>query len=90
MAQSLKERFNLSILPPQALQAQLRICIQKEPFSYFLLRDELLGFTIPGIYQLQVYGKYPHLGTKEVLNLEGNMNKPLSGIAKLLSSSSTT
>lgn len=32
VAQSLKERFNLSILPPQALQAQLRICIQKAIF----------------------------------------------------------
>lgn len=41
------------------------------------------------MHQLQVYGKYPHLRTKEVPYLEGNMNKPLSGIAKLLSSGTT-
>lgn len=88
VAQSSKERFHLTILPPQAAQAQIRICIKKSNFSTFFQERSSLALPFPGLYELQVYGRCPYRETKEILYVGGNM-KPLSDIAKLLSSSQT-
>lgn len=62
--------------------------LKRSNFPAFFPEMSSLAVPFPGIYELQVYRKYPQLGTREALCLEGNM-KPFSGIAKLLSSSTT-
>lgn len=63
--------------------------LKKSNFAAFFPEMSSLALPCPGIYKLQVYGKYPQLGIREALCLEENM-KPLSGIAKLLSSGTTS